>query len=124
MDQLFCLICLAMPLCALEGKGRFSFLSRPTQAPPCAAGDFFTGTCTAPQAIFFRRGRSCALLLLLLLLAASASCWLLAAASASAWPARERTKIATLCWQEVIKTSHALKGAPASTSWLVVGFVL
>ena len=54
---------------------RFSFLSRPTQAPPCAAGDFFTGTCTAPQAIFFRRRRSCALLLLLLLLALAAGCW-------------------------------------------------
>jgi hypothetical protein len=51
---------------------------------------------------------------------------LLAAASASAWPARERTKSATLCWQEVIETSHALKEAPASTStsWLVVCFVL
>jgi hypothetical protein len=74
----------------------------------CAAGDFF------PTKKELRAAAA----------AASASCWLLAAASASAWPARERTKFATLCWQEVIKTSHALKGAPASTSWLVVGFVL
>jgi hypothetical protein len=76
----------------------------------CAAGDFF------PTKKELRAAAAAA--------AASASCWLLAAASAPAWPARERTKIATLCWQEVIKTSHALKGAPASTSWLVVGFVL
>jgi hypothetical protein len=75
----------------------------------CAAGDFF------PAKKELRAAATAA---------ASASCWLLAAASASAWRARERTKIATLCWQEVIKTSHALKGAPASTSWLVVGFVL
>jgi hypothetical protein len=61
----------------------------------CAAGDFFS--------------------VLLLLLAAGR--WLLAAASATAWPARGRTKSATLCWQEGIKTSHALKEAPAPAGW-------
>jgi hypothetical protein len=75
----------------------------------CAAGDFFSG-----------RRRSCALLLLLAAAAAAAAaagCWLLAAASASAWPARGRKKSATLCWQEGIKTSHALKEAPAPAGW-------
>jgi hypothetical protein len=55
----------------------------------CAAGDFFPD-----------EEEGAALLLLLLLLAAGR--WLLAAASASAWPARGRTKSATLCWQEVL----------------------
>jgi hypothetical protein len=113
-DTLYAAAGPAKPPAWCNWRGAFRFKTDPPSPPPCLQAIFLLALALRRRRFFSGRRRSCALLLLLLL----------AAASASAWPARERTKSATRCWQEGIKTSHALKEAPASTSWLVVGFVL